>query len=385
LQGIEIPSVSPAQALAEEYTIVDVRSPAEFAQGHVPDSLNLPLLDDSQRAAVGLTYHREGAQAARLLAMDLLTPGLPSYLRRLRLAASGRRLAVMCWRGGERSRNVVLLLGLIGLRAVRMEGGYKAYRRLVRGELERWQPDRPVVTLYGYKGAGKTGLLRRLAARQRGSDPRPAVIDLEGLALHRGSLLGGLNQPARRTQKDFESLLWDALRNAVGDYLVFEGEGTRIGHLLLPESVARAVRGGAPVLVHSPVARRTATILQDYAPGSWSSGDARGFEQALESIARRLPAGSYARLMEKFASGRYSEVVEELLVTYYDPLYLHSSVQGKEFVLTLSRTADEERDAERLARELPLALDRVRVGQVRLTARDTSGLGCPGDGVACSR
>jgi tRNA 2-selenouridine synthase len=367
--------------VAQEYTIVDVRSPGEFAEGHVPGSLNLPLLDDAQRAAVGRAYNQQGAQAARMLAMDLVTPRLPAYLRSLKLVATrGSRLAVMCWRGGERSRNVVLLLALIGVRAERLEGGYKAYRRMVIEGLQAWRPDRPVATLYGLTGSGKTALLRRLSEMAPSTTPRPSVVDLEGLALHRGSLLGGLNQPSRRTQKDFESRLWDVLRKADGDYLLFEGEGAKIGHLLLPENVAQAVRGGVPVHVHASVEQRAATILSEYAPSTWSEADVQNFGGALTVIGRKVSGVSQARLRERFASGRHAEVVEELLVTYYDPLYRHSSVDGREFALTLMRTTDDQMDAESLARELPcvvgLAPDSARVGHCVQRSEDE---------VACSR
>jgi tRNA 2-selenouridine synthase len=251
VQSLRVPAISPEQAVVGRYVLVDVRSPREFAEGHVPGAVNVPLLDDRQRVSVGTTYSRHGGQEARLLAMDLLAPHLPAYLRTLAVLAKGdRRLAIMCWRGGERSRNVVLLLAPIGVHAVQVTGGYKGYRRWVIDSLAAWAPDRPSFTLYGYTGSGKTALLRalqRLASALPG--PQAGVVDLEGMALHRGSLLGGLNQPGRRTQKDFDALLWDRLRSVEGDYLVFEGEGAKVGDLFLPESVARAVREATPILL----------------------------------------------------------------------------------------------------------------------------------------
>ena len=132
----------------------------------------------------------------------------------------------MCWRGGERSRNVVLLLALIGVHAVTVSGGYRAYRKEVLSGLAEWRPPVPVVTLYGHTGAGKSALLRglaELAPRLRG--PRPWLLDLEELALHRGSLLGGLNQPGERRQKDFDALLWDELRRPRGRLSGARGRG----------------------------------------------------------------------------------------------------------------------------------------------------------------
>lgn len=343
---LQVPAIPPEEAVDGAYVLVDVRSPREFAQGHVPGAVNLPLLGDQQRSSVGTAYARRGGQDARVLAMDLVAPQLPVYLRSLGLLPrADRRLAVMCWRGGERSRNVVLLLALIGVHAVQVTGGYKGYRRWVLDGLEHWTPDRLVLTLYGYTGAGKTLLLRALAQLAHRLSPRPAVIDLEGMALHRGSLLGGLNQPARRTQKDFDSLLWHALRRVEVDYLVFEGEGAKIGDLFLPEAVARAVRAGRPVLLEDDVDRRAERLLRDYDPHRWGEEDRARFERSLGLIGERLPPERLASLRKAFRDGRFHDVVRGLLVEYYDPLYQRSSVEGRWFVFALRAGADPQEDA----------------------------------------
>ena len=328
-----------------------MRSPREFAEGHVPHAVNLPLLDDAQRALVGTVYREKGARDARMRAVDLISAGLPLYLRSLRsLRRDTRRLAVMCWRGGERSRNVVLLLALVGAHAVQVKGGYKAYRGWVLEGLRGWRPTVPVFTLFGYTGAGKTEVLRALARiAPTLPPPRPAVVDLEALALHRGSLLGGLNQPGERTQKDFEALVWDALRHADGDYLLLEGEGNKIGRIVLPETVGDAVRLGLPIQVKAGLSERAERLLAEYAPGGWDTADVAAFRESLELIGRRLPPTRAATLRTAFEDGRFPEVVAGLLQDYYDPLYQRSSVEGREFVLTLSTGPDPVENADRLA------------------------------------
>jgi tRNA 2-selenouridine synthase len=352
--AVQVPRISPADAIDGSYALVDVRSPREYAEGHAPGALSLPLLDDEQRAAVGLAYKKRGAQQARLMAMDLVSADLPGYLRSLGLLSrEGTRPAVMCWRGGERSRNVVLLLAAAGVHAVQVEGGYKAYRRWVLDGLASFEPDRPVVTLYGHTGAGKTAALRALARLAGGMPPpRPWVVDLEGIALHRGSLLGGLNQPGERTQKDFDALLWEALRHPAGDYLVLEGEGGKIGRLFLPERVVALVRGGTPVLVTASVEDRARRIVTEYAPGRWRSPDVARFRRGLDLIGERLPPEESAALRRAFDDGRFDAVVTRLLVAYYDPLYQRSSVEGRRFVYTLHSGAEPTDDARRLAAAL---------------------------------
>jgi tRNA 2-selenouridine synthase len=352
--SLQVPAVPPGDAVDGDFVLVDVRSPREFAEGHVPGAVNLPFLDDTQRRLVGLVYREFGAQQARTAAMDLVAPSLAGYLRALSLLTrTGRRLAIMCWRGGERSRNVVLLLALIGVHAVRVEGGYKAYRRWVLDGLASWRPDRPVFTLFGETGSGKTAVLRALERRAADQPaPRAWVVDLEGIALHRGSLLGGLYQPGERTQKQFDSLVWEALRHPRGEYMVVEGEGGKIGRLFLPEAAAELVRRGVPVHVTAPRSERVRRIVSEYAPGVWGETDKARFRRGLELIGRRLPPEEVSYLRQAFGAGRFDALVDRLLVGYYDPLYRRSSVEGREFALTLHTSPDPDADAHRLATEL---------------------------------
>lgn len=354
---LALPRITAAELSAKACTVVDVRSPAEFAEGHLPGALNLPLLEDEQRAEVGTAYHRDGSDSARVEAMRLISRSLPAYLELLRtLSARSECLAIMCWRGGDRSGNVVRLLQLVGVRALQLEGGYRAYRRWLLDGLAVWHPPGPVITLYGYTGSGKTAVLRamrRLAPKWPG--PRPAVVDLEGLALHRGSLLGGLNQPGRRSQKDFDALLWEELKALRGDYLILEGESAKIGHIFLPARVAEAIRGGIPVQLESTPEERAARILQEYAPKGWSVEEEADFAESLRRIASRAPAAASV-VGTAFDEGRYEQAVQALLASYYDPLYHRSCVQEKAFAYTLESSGNPVRDAERLLRDLPALL-----------------------------
>ncbi len=354
---LRVPSITAAEVVEGGFQVVDVRSPSEFADGHVPGAVNLPLLDDEQRSVVGIAYKEQGAARARVVAMEQVSPGLARYLGELTALAHsqprGRRLAIMCWRGGERSRNVVLLLALIGVHAVTVGGGYRAYRREVLLGLEGWRPPVPVVTLLGHTGAGKSALLRSLAgvaSSLRG--PRPWPLDLEDLALHRGSLLGGLNQPGERCQKDFDALLWDELRRPHGDYLVLEGEGRKIGRIILPGSVAAAIRSGMPVYVHASLEARAERIVAEYAPEGWDTADTERFRHSLELIAARLPRRTYLSLETAFDDGRFTDVVQGLLVEYYDPLYERSCVEGRRFILEFETGPDPILDARRFAQNM---------------------------------
>lgn len=356
----QIETITAEGAVRGSYVIVDVRSPAEFADGSVPGAINLPLLDDAQRAMVGIAYKEDGPRQARLRAMDAVSSSLPLYLRSIQaVSGSGRQPAIMCWRGGERSRNVILLLALIGVRAKQVEGGYKAYRRWVLDGLAGWKPDRPAITLYGHTGAGKTAVLRALRGQARDlPPPAPHVLDLEGLALHRGSLLGGLNQPGERGQRDFDALVWEQLDSPEGDYWIVEGEGGKIGNIHVPSALAEMIRTGMPVLLRSPTDRRVERIVEEYAPGKWTEKEREDFLSGLEVIGKRLPLREREQLRRDFEGGRFEEVVERLLAIYYDPLYEQSSILGKEFSLILDSTGDPYRDAAALAEGMKPLIER---------------------------
>ncbi|MCL5735379.1 MAG: tRNA 2-selenouridine(34) synthase MnmH [Actinobacteria bacterium] len=364
MSDLQVPSVTAAKVMEGGFLVVDVRSPSEYAEGHMPGSINMPLLNDAQRGVVGLAYKEHGAAKARVAAMDEVTPGLTAYLHELvdlaALQPRRRRLAIMCWRGGERSRNVVLLLALIGVHAVAISGGYRAYRREVLAGLDQWAPTVPVVTLYGHTGGGKSALLRALTETAPNlSQPRPWPLNLEELALHRGSVLGGLNQPGERQQKDFDALLWDQLRHPRGHYLVMEGEGGKIGRIFLPARVAEAVRTGLPVLVRAPLEARAARIVSEYGPEKWTESDVVRFRRSLGVIGARIPRKTLVSLETAFDDGRFTDVVRELLVQYYDPLYERSCVEGRRFLWEFETGVDPAEDAQRFARDIARLIEEV--------------------------
>jgi tRNA 2-selenouridine synthase len=172
-------------------------------------------------------------------------------------------------------------------------------------------------------------------------------------------LLGGLNQPGDRSQKDFDSLLWDELRRPGGDYLVMEGEGRKIGRILLPESVANAVRTGRPVLVKASVETRAERIMREYAPENWDADDVQSFRKSLGTIASRVPRETSVSLETAFDDGRFTDVVRELLVDYYDPLYQRSCVEGRHFMLEFETGPDPAEDARRFARSMARLIEEV--------------------------
>lgn len=294
--------------------IVDVRSPAEFTQGHIPGAVNLPLFSDAERAAVGTAYKQQGRERAVQLGLELVGPRLAGMASDLQaLANPGEGLRLHCWRGGLRSRSVAWLAGLQRLPVRLLAGGYKAYRRWA---LEQVSLPWPLLVLGGRTGTGKTDLLLEL--ERRGS----AVVDLEGLANHRGSSFGGLGLGEQPSTEQFENQLAWRLRElqrqglAQGPIWV-EAESAQVGRCRIPNPFWQQMRA-APVLeIERPLAARVAQLVSVY--GSQGQAPLR---LATERIARRLGPQRTAAALAAIEAGDWAGACTQML-DYYDRCYDH--------------------------------------------------------------
>ncbi|MDA7964947.1 tRNA 2-selenouridine(34) synthase MnmH [Ruegeria sp.] len=240
-------------------TVIDVRSPAEHAEDHLPGAINLPVLDNEERARVGTIYVQQSPFLARKLGAALVFRNAANHIETHLSHHEGNwRPLVYCWRGGQRSGSFTWMLQQIGWRAEVVEGGYRTYRRLVNRYLYDDPLPHRLVALDGYTGTAKTDLLALLQARG------VQVLDLEGLANHRGSLLGEMpgGQPS---QKAFESALAAALcRLDPARPVVVEAESSKIGSLILPPSLWSALRAAPRITIAAPIKARAAYLVSAY-------------------------------------------------------------------------------------------------------------------------
>ncbi len=317
-------SLEKALALRDQGALlVDTRTPAEFAEGSIPGAVNVPIFTDAERVEVGTLYKCQGRQAARRLGVRLVSPKIPELIEQVEVAwgAAGRvPIVVFCWRGGMRSKALTSFLQLAGLPARQLIGGHKAFRALVRDFLERGEWGRLLV-LRGLTGVGKTRLLLELAAE--GSP----VLDLEGLAGHRGSAFGGLGLAPQPTQKQFEALLWDALRRIPPEgYALAEGESRHIGRLILPLKVYEALQKETSLWVEASLDYRARVILEDY-PARDALRDA--FIPPIKALRQRLGGEVVERFLGLLAAGEWEALARELMLRYYDPLYSHTQPERR--------------------------------------------------------
>ncbi len=297
--------------------LIDVRAPAEFAETTIPGAVNVPIFDDAERAEIGTAYKNQGKNEARRLGVQLVAPKIPDFVARVEevLATTRPPAIVFCWRGGMRSYAMTSFLDLAGLPVRQLEGGHKAFRARVREFLAAGEWGRLLV-LRGMTGVGKTRLLHLLR------DQGYPVLDLEGLANHRGSAFGGLGLGAQPGQKRFEALLWDELRRIPpGAYALAEGESPHIGRLVLPPKVYAALQTETTLWINASLAWRTAVILDDYPARDELK---ESFVRPLKALRERLGKEKVEELLALLERGAWDELVSELMVRYYDPLYRHT-------------------------------------------------------------
>jgi len=284
---------------------LDVRSPGEFAKGRIPGAISLPLFTDEERHRVGLCYATEGPDEALDLGLQIVGPKMAYFVQLVRKVAIDGQLTVYCWRGGMRSQSVAQLLQMAGIRAHRIEGGYKRFRRWALERLER-SPELRV--LGGYTGSGKTEVLARLGDR---------VIDLEKIAGHRGSAFGHLGAAPQPTQEQFEnSLAWELERLGPGPIWV-EDESRNIGRCRLPNAFYDAMQKAPLYLLESPLEERKQRLLELY-----GKAPKEALSEAVGRLERRLGSQRARDVQERIQRGDNSAI--EPLLDYYDRCYQHA-------------------------------------------------------------
>lgn len=341
-------SASFLELQATGLPVLDVRSPGEFARGHIPGALNLPIFTDDERAQVGTAHARSGTDAAVHLALNLVGGQLASKLEQARhLARHGREVLLYCWRGGMRSGSMAWLLETGGFRVHRLIGGYKTFRGHVREVLGATAT---VLVLGGMTGCGKTDMLHELAAL--GSQ----VIDLEGLAGHRGSSFGGVGLGTQPSNEWVENAVFDQWRHLdLQRPIWMEDEGRRIGTVTLSSECFAQLDEGRLVLVDVPLEDRVQRLTRMYTEGGNRELD-DALSAALWRIEARLGNEACRRAVQAVEEGRHEEAVR-LVLDYYDRAYTYQIEKRQHKILDrVSLEGDVPAEAARRLREVEASL-----------------------------
>ena len=329
-------------------SIIDVRSPSEFAEDHVPGAINCPVLDDAERAEIGSLYKQVSPFDAKKKGAALVSHNIGRHIESVLMhKPRDWKPLVYCWRGGNRSGAMAHVLARIGWPAVQLDGGYKEYRRQVNLLLAELPARMRFIVICGTTGSGKSRLLQTLV--RHGAQ----VLDLEELAAHRGSVLGHLPNEPQPSQKMFESRLWQALRHFDPARPVYiESESKKVGNLRVPDALMDCMRASECVSVQVSQQDRVALLMEDYA----HFVDAPAALNAqLDCLVTRYGKEAISRWQQMALQGETAPLVKELLAEHYDPAYLKSidrnfSRYGQASVLEIAGVSEQTFDdaAERL-------------------------------------
>ena len=318
-------AVDPA-ALAGFDDIIDVRSPAEFAADRVPGAINLPVLDDAQRAEVGTIYVQESAFRARRMGAALVARNIAHHLETTLVdRPAGYKPLIYCWRGGQRSNAMATILGQIGWRPSVLSGGYRTYRRWIQGKLYGEPVGLNLILLDGGTGVGKTDVLHALASMD------VQTLDLEGLAEHRGSLFGGRKGCRQPSQKMFESRLMSVLDGLdPARPVVAEAESHKIGECMIPPALWTVMSAAPRIVLTAPRTERARYLVERYP-------DIAADRDTLRATIARLPVHIGRKSVETLhalaEAGNFVALADALMETHYDPAYARSTAKENRVVL----------------------------------------------------
>jgi tRNA 2-selenouridine synthase len=331
-------SISFSTELLDNYCIVDVRTPLEFEEDHLPGAINVPILNNEERVEIGTIHKEIGPKQARMRGLELTCGRFALMVQEIIAKAEGKPVLVYCWRGGLRSRSMAILLEAVAYPAIQLKGGYKAYRAIINAYFDDFKPPAPLLVMHGMTGIGKTTFINGLDQKNWTS------IDLEGLACHRGSAFGAIGLDQKLSQKRFDTLLWDQLRRAPADRpIVLEGESPRIGKIALPGNMYAVMAAGNRVWCTASLETRVQRLTEEYAFPELRDAMA----DSLLRIKKKLGGPMYAELSNMLENWDIPGLIRGLIEHYYDKLYYKN--RHWEPVVSLSlecyKTAEQQLNA----------------------------------------
>lgn len=304
------PSIDISTFLAHQQQgepVIDVRSPGEFMEGHIPGAINIPLFSNEERAEIGTLYKQQGQQEAIERGLEIVGPKMAGFVRQAKALPYRGQLLVHCWRGGMRSGSFAWLLNTAGIPAVTLTGGYKSYRREL---LAFFETPFMLFILTGNTGSGKTEILQHLQLKGE------QVIDLEGLARHKGSVFGGMGQQEQPSSEQFQNELFRQMRQMdISRPIWLEDESISLGDCFIPQPLWKQLRKAPLFRTELSKAARIERLVLEYGPF-----EPAVLEQAIHKLTKRLGGQHAKAALKALHENRLNEVASILLV-YYDKAY----------------------------------------------------------------
>lgn len=330
----------PYERFDENAIFIDVRSELEYEEAHIPNSINIPLFTNEERKEIGTAYKQDSVDQARRLGVKYASRKMnETFERLLELRGDhGQRLVAYCARGGYRSTFFSTAFSSIGISVLKMKGGYKAYRKYVMETLPVYNDKVEYIVVHGNTGTGKTDILKGL--KERGLD----VLDLEGAANHRGSLLGSIGLGECKSQKQFESNILEQMTSFKTGHIYVEAESRRIGKVMVPKYIHEKMRDGKHIFVSGDMDYRVGIIRKDYmARENWKEESMA----ALDKLEKYMAGDKVEELKQMLEKDNVDEVIQKLMVEYYDPMYTNKS-DTYDYKLKIENITDAEYAADKI-------------------------------------
>lgn len=318
---------------------IDTRTPKEFVDDHLPDAINVPILNNEERVIVGTLYKQVSQEKAIEVGMDFYKKNVPSILKAVE-PYKEKTLIVHCWRGGLRSKTIAALLESLHCNVYQLQGGYKAYRAYIVERLATYHIKPKVIVLYGLTCSGKTALLKHFKN----------VIDLEELAGHRGSMYGSIGI-TQKTQKSFDNNLLQQLEKLQNEtYMLVEGESKRVGDVFIPDFFFAAMQNGIKIKIERSMQKRAEAAVSEYLNTEEKVAE---FREITTMIRKNMAAKTKQEILSLLDQKHYEQAAELLFAEYYDPMYEYT-LKSLQFVAVIDND-----DPKKAVGELRCAIENI--------------------------
>ena len=327
-------------------TIIDVRSPLEFAEDHIVGAINCPVLSDLERQKVGTIYKKESSFKAKIIGSSLAAKNIAFHIQNNFIEKKGSwQPLIYCWRGGQRSKAFSIVLSEVGWRTNQLKGGYKEYRNQVINFLENIGPKLKITLISGKTGSAKTKILKSI------ENEGGQILDLEGLANHKGSLLGKIPDLIQPSQKFFESLIFNKIQNLnLKDKIYIEAESSKIGNIHIPKSIWKKMIKSPRIEISANLELRTKFLVSDY---DYMCNDPTLINPIIKGLKNRLSKELFDEWTNLINKKNWFDLTKSFLENHYDPSYSSNTIKNdRKVIKKITATSLNNSDIKDIAKKI---------------------------------